>query len=46
MNANKFQVSRLNWTEAKGVLDIKFSHQSILAMLGNKSKSLIKGGIV
>lgn len=46
MNANKFQVSRVNWTEAKGVFDINFSHQSVLAMPGNMSKSLIKGDIV
>ena len=46
MNAEKFQVSWVNRTEAKSVFDIKFSHQSVLAVLGNKSKSLIKGGIV
>ena len=46
MNAKKFQVSWVNWTEVKRVFDIKFSHKSILAVPGNKSKSLIAGGIV
>ena len=46
MNAKKVQVSWVNWAEAKGVFDVKFSHQSVLAVPGNKSKGLIKGGIL